>query len=134
MSFMHLRIARPVTDLQHSCQLYTLGLGLKKLADFTDHDGFSGMMLGLEELHWHLELTTCHSHPVKPSQTEEDLLVLYYPNMDEWRRVCERMSASGFRSVPAFNPYWDVNGRTFVDGDGYRTVIQNSAWPILERG
>ncbi|ECG3432622.1 VOC family protein, partial [Salmonella enterica subsp. enterica serovar Oranienburg] len=26
------------------------------------------------------------------------------------------------------NPYWDVNGKTFVDRDGYRVVMQNKAW------
>ena len=39
-----------------------------------------------------------------------------------------RMLAAGFRSVSSANPYWDVRGRTFEDLDGYRVVLQNSAW------
>ncbi len=30
-----------------------------------------------------------------------------------------------------FNPYWEVNGVTFVDRDGYRTVLQNRAWGMV---
>ena len=33
--------------------------------------------------------------------------------------------------TPAFNPYWEVNGVTFVDRDGYRTVLQNRAWGVV---
>lgn len=28
-------------------------------------------------------------------------------------------------------PYWEVNGVTFVDRDGYRTVLQNRAWGMV---
>ena len=27
-----------------------------------------------------------------------------------------------------FNPYWDRQGVTFSDDDGYRVVIQHAAW------
>jgi hypothetical protein len=30
--------------------------------------------------------------------------------------------------VAAFNPYWDRDGVTFEDPDGYRIVLQNAAW------
>jgi YycE-like protein len=30
--------------------------------------------------------------------------------------------------VKSFNPYWDGNGCTFEDPDGYRVVLQNAAW------
>lgn len=42
------------------------------------------------------------------------------------------MDAAGFLRVTAFNPYWEVNGVTFVDRDGYRTVLQNRAWGKCE--
>lgn len=126
--FTHMRIAKPVTNLERSFLMYSKGLSLKKIADFSDHDGFSGIMLGQDGLPWHMELTVCHHHPVQPLQTEEDLLILYYPDKDEWEHVCIRMSNAGFTVVDSFNPYWDVNGRTFVDFDGYRVVIQNKEW------
>jgi len=31
--------------------------------------------------------------------------------------------------VKAFNPYWDKNGKTFEDPDGYRVVLQRASWP-----
>lgn len=123
-----LRIARPVSDLQRSAALYCSGLGLQQIADFQDHQGFSGIMLGDKSLSWHLEFTLCHHHPVTPTATEEDLLVLYFPDSVQWQQVCADMGAAGFRQVAAFNPYWDINGATFIDHDGYRVVIQNRAW------
>lgn len=35
----------------------------------------------------------------------------------------------GHPLLPAFNPYWDRQGVTFSDQDGYRVVIQHAAWP-----
>lgn len=58
----------------------------------------------------------------------EDLLVLYFPAKDEWEAACGRMIAAGFVTVESFNPYWDVNGMTFKDDDGYRVVLQNRRW------
>lgn len=125
---MHMRIARPVSNLYRSFLMYSQGLKLNKIADFNDHEGFDGIMLGHEALGWHIEFTWCRRHPLQPSPTEEDLLVLYYPDKAEWEQVCDRMRAAGFSVATAFNPYWDVNGITFVDPDGYRVVIQNRAW------
>lgn len=126
----HMRIARPVTDLEKTCRMYCQGLGLQKIADFSDHQGFSGVMVGSEQFSWHLEFTLCHHHPVAPSPTDDDLLVLYYPDSTAWRQVCANMEAAGFSVVASFNPYWDINGRTFRDSDGYRVVLQNQTWPV----
>lgn len=35
--FSHMRIARPVTDLARACTMYSQGLELQRIADFTDH-------------------------------------------------------------------------------------------------
>ena len=40
------------------------------------------------------------------------------------------MHAAGFEPIPAFNPYWDHNGRTFEDPDGYRIVLEHGAWGV----
>jgi hypothetical protein len=69
---------------------------------------------------------------VQPSQTDEDLLVLYYPEKAEWEAACATMLDAGFIPVASFNPYWDRHGRTFADADGYRVVIQNQAWVNAE--
>lgn len=123
-----MRIARPVTDLELTCRMYCEALGLRRIADFTDHDGFSGVMIGHPDLSWHIEFTLCHAHPVQPAPTSEDLLVLYYPDEEEWTTRCDAMSKAGFTSVASFNPYWDIAGKTWQDHNGYRVVLQNRAW------
>ena len=124
----HLRIARPVSDLERTQALYSHGLGLQVLGSFADHEGFDGVMLGLPGGAFHLEFTHCHTAHVTPTPTPEDLLVLYLPDPQEWTARCDAMLAAGFEPVTSFNPYWDVNGRTFQDADGYRVVIQRAAW------
>jgi catechol 2,3-dioxygenase-like lactoylglutathione lyase family enzyme len=124
----HVRIARPVGDLQRTRAVYCEGLGLRVLGSFEDHEGFDGVMLGLPGARFHFEFTRCAAHPVRPSPTAEDLAVFYLPDAAEWRRTCEAMLAAGFCQVASFNPYWDRCGRTFEDPDGYRVVLQNGAW------
>ncbi|MFJ5444147.1 MULTISPECIES: VOC family protein [Pectobacterium] len=128
MNFHHLRIARPVSNLKLSCDMYCRGLKLKEVGSFSDHEGFSGYMLGHTDLGWHLEFTQCHYHPVSPSPSDEDLLVLYVPDKVLWDESCSRMDEAGFVRVSSFNPYWDQDGVTFRDHDGYRVVIQNRRW------
>jgi hypothetical protein len=124
----HLRIARPVSNLQRSESIYCHGLGLVILGRFVNHDGFDGVILGCSDVDYHFEFTACGAHPVIPSPTVEDLVVLYLPLRIEWERRCAAMLAAGFETVMSFNPYWDRMGRTFVDQDGYRTVLQNASW------
>ncbi|WP_275553847.1 VOC family protein [Mixta sp. Marseille-Q2659] len=130
MNLQHLRIARPVTDLEKSCEMYCRGLALRKIGEFSDHDGFSGCMVGRDDLPWHIEFTLCHDHPVSPASSPEDLLVLYIPEQAAWAAACRTLAEAGFIPVPSFNPYWDKQGTTFQDRDGYRLVLQNSRWDI----
>ena len=124
-----LRIARPVGDLARAVAMYRAGLGWHVLGSFVDHAGFDGVMLGLAGAPYHLEFTRCRHHPVAPTPTAEDLLVLYLPIEAEWQAGAARLLAAGFSAVTAFNPYSDHHGRTYVDADGYRVVLQHGAWP-----
>ena len=124
----HLRIARPVSDLRRSVDMYCRGLGLRVVDSFEDHEGFDGVMLGFEGAVYHFEFTYCRAHPVAPAPTAEDLVVLYIPDAGQWQRLCAGMSAAGFQNVTTFNPFWESRGRTFQDHDGYRTVLQQEAW------
>jgi len=124
----HLRIARPVHDLERTQSMYREGLGLRVIGSFQDHDGFDGVMMGAPGLHYHFEFTRCKAHPVAASPTPEDLAVFYIPDATEWERVSASMQAAGFEAIASFNPYWDVRGRTFEDADGYRVVLQNADW------
>ena len=83
-------------------------------------------MLGYAGSPYHLEFT--HSEGVTPSPTEEDLLVFYLPDVGQWQRQVAQLEGLGVLAVEPLNPYWSVHGKTFVDPDGYRVVLQNSSW------
>jgi len=128
MSTPVLRIARPTNDIERLLKFYVDGLGLTLLDRFEDHDGFDGMMLGHKEWPYHLEFTRKRGHVTERAPTEENLLVFYCPDAGVWERAIQRMRDAGFEPVRAFNPYWDRDGLTFEDPDGYRVVLQNAAW------
>ncbi len=129
LGMAHLRVARPTDDLAAVVRFYRDGLGLDVLDEFHGHDGFDGVMLGREGAGFHLEFTRKEGHQAGQAPTEDNLLVFYLPDRDEWQRAIERLERHGYLSVPAFNPYWDRQGRTFADPDGYRVVLQNAPWP-----
>lgn len=124
----HLRIARPVSDIDRAQAMYCQGLGLRVIGSFKDHEGFDGVMLGRSGMDYHFEFTQCRTHPVRPQPTPEDLVVFYLPDANAWQAACEAMLAAGFAPVASFNPYWDLRGRSFEDPDGYRVVLQQAQW------
>ena len=129
MTVTHLRVARPTDDLQALVAQYRDGLGLEELGRFADHDGFDGVMLGDPSAGYHLELTHERGARAGGKPSGEHLLVFYVPDASAFASRCEAMIAAGFVEVEAHNPYWDVKGRTFVDRDGYRVVLQQAPWP-----
>lgn len=124
-----LRVARPTDRLEAVAAMYREGLGLEVLAAFADHDGFDGVILGRPGGPYHLELTHRRGHTVGRAPTQDHLLVLYIPDAAEWAVRCAKLARAGFAEVASYNPYWDRQGRTFEDLDGYRVVLQRAAWP-----
>lgn len=125
----HLRVARPSDDLDAIIPFYRDGLGFEVLFRFGEHDGFDGVMLGLKGAAYHLEFTTKRGHAVGRAPTQDNLLVFYLPDSAEFEAAVARMQKHGFDVVASFNPYWDKNGKTFEDPDGYRIVLANMANP-----
>lgn len=125
----HLRIARPTDRLSEVVHFYRDILGFQEIAHFDDHEGFDGVMLGHRGTGYHLEFTHKHSHEVGEAPTEDNLLVFYIPETDEWQATIDYIESQGISPVKSFNPYWDRSGRTYADPDGYRVVIQNAEWP-----
>jgi YycE-like protein len=123
-----MRVARPTDRLATIARMYAEGLGLAVLAEFNDHDGFDGVILGHPRHPYHLEFTSQRGHRVGAAPTKDHLLVFYIADAGEWTQACDRMTAAGFGNVPSYNPYWDARGRTFEDLDGYRVVLQNAEW------
>jgi catechol 2,3-dioxygenase-like lactoylglutathione lyase family enzyme len=125
---IQLRVARPTDNLEAVVRFYRDGLGLTVIASFANHDGFDGVMLGHKDGPYHLEFTHHHGHSVGRAPTADNLLVFYLPDRAEWEQAVQRMIDHGYSPVPSYNPYWDVNGKTFEDPDGYRVVLENAAW------
>ena len=125
-----LRVARPTNNLAAVRHFYVEGLGLHELYAFAGHDGFDGLMLGYPQAPYHLEFTCQPSLSVPTAPTAENLLIFYLPELGEWQAAVARMEAAGYQAVAAYNPYWDQHGRTFEDPDGYRIVLQRTAWNI----
>jgi catechol 2,3-dioxygenase-like lactoylglutathione lyase family enzyme len=123
-----LRVARPSDNLEALLRFYQQGLGLSLLYSFKEHEGFDGIVLGHEGAPYHFEFTRAHGHAAGRAPTPDNLIVFYLPKVDEWQAVAQRMRAAGFDPVPAFNPYWDREGVTFEDPDGYRVVLQRAVW------
>lgn len=127
----HLRVARPTDNIDAIIPFYRDGLGFTILFRFNDHDGFDGAMLGLPGAAYHLEFTTRQGHAVGRAPTEDNLLIFYLPDGADFQAAVARMQAHGFAAVASFNPYWDQNGKTFEDPDGYRIVLSNMANPAV---
>jgi uncharacterized glyoxalase superfamily protein PhnB len=123
-----MRVARPSDDLDGVVKFYCEGLGFTVLGSFQDHEGFDGVMVGHPGQQYHLEFTRKRGHAAGRAPTQDNLLVLYLPDHDEWTAAVDRMVSRGYAPVPSFNPYWDRRGKTFEDPDGYRVVLQNGAW------
>jgi catechol 2,3-dioxygenase-like lactoylglutathione lyase family enzyme len=129
LGLVHLRVARPTDNLAAVVRFYRDGLGMDVLYEFQDHQGFDGVMLGRKGAGYHLEFTRKAGHRAGKAPTEDNLLVFYLPDPTEWQHALDRLAQHGYQPVPAFNPYWDRQGKTFADPDGYRVVLQNAAWP-----
>lgn len=125
----HLRIARPTDHMPEVIEFYRDGLGFEVIGSFEDHEGFDGIMLGHESAPYHLEFTRHRGHKAGQAHTQDNLLVFYLPDVNEWNKMVERMRAHGYDPVRSYNPYWDKVGKTFEDADGYRVVLQQTPWP-----
>ena len=125
-----LRIARPTDNIQLIAQMYQLGLGFELLGQFEDHQGFDGIIIGHPEHGYHLEFTHHRGTRVGRAPTQDNLMVFYIPNAEEWRQQGEQMEKAGFAKVVSYNPYWDQTGSTFEDADGYRVVLARRDWTV----
>ena len=122
---MQLRVARHTHRLDELVRFYRDGLGLPEIGRFEDHEGYDGVFLAVPGTDAHLEFTGGGTHE-PPAPHPEILLVLYLGNHDAVASVCDRLGA---KPVEAANPYWDRNGVTILDPDGFRVVLVPRDWP-----
>lgn len=119
---MELRTARHTLSLQPIINFYTLIIGLDILGEFTNHAGYDGVFLGRRNLNWHLEFTTT-GESVDYQFDEDDLLVFYPESKEDYNEIIVRIEKNNIIKTVAKNPYWQENGITIKDPDGYRIVI-----------
>ena len=113
--------------------MYCDGCGFKIIGSFQNHGGYDGVMLGYEGCDYHLEFTTSNNLSgvmTNYAPDPDNLLVFYIATTSDWQQACDIMLVAGFKTVESKNPYWDRNGKTFIDIDGYRVVLQNQDWAL----
>ena len=124
------RIARATANLDAMAAFYVAALGLGILYRFADHDGFDGLIIGKAGAPLHLEFTTGpHGAPTRKPDPD-DLIIFYLGSQAAVERIATRLKEHGFQPVAAINPYWDRQGVTFEDPDGFRVVLQGALWPM----
>ena len=121
------RIARPTHQLERVVAFYRDDLGLVEITRFADHDGYSGVILGLPNRRYHLEFTQHEAGSPCPAPSRDNLLVLYLPDRNALQMLRERLEQRGHPTVPPENPYWLDKSVTFADPDGWRVVLCSEA-------
>ncbi|MBJ8102996.1 MULTISPECIES: VOC family protein [Bacillus cereus group] len=123
MKWVKFRIARPTDKFEEVIAFYEEGLGLKRIGEFYDHDGYDGVMFGLPDEEYHLEFTRHIDGSPCPAPTKDNLLVFYIREYKEIEKVSKRLHAMGYDEVEPENPYWKEKGITIEDPDGWRIVL-----------
>jgi len=121
---MILRIARHTNNLERIKSFYTRILGLELLGSFENHSNYNGIFIGKPNLDWHLEFTQSEDK-ANHNFDEDDILVLYPETVLEYDTLITTISENNITFISAKNPYWNQNGKMFLDPDGARIVISN---------
>lgn len=101
-----IRIARPTGQLDEIIRFYEEGLCLKRIGEFSQHNGYDGVMFGLPHADYHLEFTQYEGESTAPILHPDSLLVFYVPNADELAAITSKLKHMGYQEVESENPYW----------------------------
>ncbi|MGE7880637.1 VOC family protein [Bacillus sp. NPDC094077] len=122
-NWVKFRIARPTDKFEEVIAFYEKGIGLKRIGEFHDHEGYDGVMLGLPDEEYHLEFTRHKDGSPCPAPTKDNLLVFYIREDSEIEKMSQRLHIMGYGAVEPENPYWIDKGITIEDPDGWRIVL-----------
>lgn len=119
---MFLRIARHTNNLEAIEDFYVNILGFEQLGGFENHNNYDGIFIGKSGLDWHFEFTQSQT---KANHTfdEDDVIVLYPKTILDYNVLIKKLLQHNISSIHAINPFWNENGKMFLDPDGYRIVI-----------
>jgi len=121
---MRFRFARHTNDLEQLSSFYINILGMEILGGFQKHNGYDGVFIGKTNENWHLEFTKSNEI-IQFNFGEEDVLVFYPNTRLEYEHILEKLINFSIKIIEAKNPYWNENGKMFLDPDGYRIVISD---------
>lgn len=119
---MQLRLARHTNDLEAIKSFYTAILDFELLGNFVNHDNYNGIFLGYKNADWHLEFTASNEK-ANHHFDEDDILVLYPESRNKYDSLLEKLAINHIFSVSSKNPYWNENGKMYLDPDGCRIVL-----------
>lgn len=119
---MTFRYARHSSNLDRVKSFYVDCLGFDVIGSFENHDNYDGLFLGKKGESWHLEFTVSQE-PANHTPDEDDLLVFYLESKEELILCKDRLKQNGIQPVKAKNPYWNKNGISIIDPDGFRVVL-----------
>lgn len=121
---MKLRIARHTNDLERIKTFYTDILGFDVLGSFENHDNYNGIFIGRTNFDWHFEFTQSDAKANHFSD-EDDITVLYPDTIEEYNSLINKLLNNNISTIASKNPYWNKNGKMFMDPDGFRIIISN---------
>lgn len=121
---MQFRSARHTNRIKEIETFYTKILNLDILGDFKNHNGYDGLFTGKANTDWHLEFTTS-SDDVNHQFDEDDCLVFYPETQDEYEAVIKNLEFYRIEPIQAKNPYWNINGISFLDPDGFVVIVSS---------
>ncbi len=119
---MQLRIARHTNKIEEIKIFYTTILNLEILGEFQKHNGYDGIFIGKPTFDWHLEFITTHED-VNHQFDEDDCLVFYPTTQQEYDEIIERLELHHIKPIKSKNPYWNDNGISFLDPDGFIVIV-----------
>lgn len=119
---MHLRVARHTNNLKAIENFYINILGFERLGGFQNHNNYDGVFIGKTGLGWHFEFTKSETK-ANHIFDEDDIIVLYPSTISEHKTLINTILKNNISIIEAVNPYWNENGKMFLDPDGYRIVI-----------
>jgi catechol 2,3-dioxygenase-like lactoylglutathione lyase family enzyme len=119
---MVLRVARHTNNLEKIEYFYINILGFERLGGFQNHNNYDGVFIGKPDLDWHFEFTESNDK-ANHHFDEDDIIVLYPSTILEYNNLSDSVSNNNISIITSKNPYWNENGKMFLDPDGYRIVI-----------
>ena len=121
---MVLRVARHTNNLDKIEDFYVNILDFERLGGFQNHNNYDGVFIGKLGVDWHFEFTQSEEK-VNHTFDEDDVTVLYPETISEYNRLVNKLVGNNISFITSKNPFWNENGKMFLDPDGFRIVISD---------